>query len=304
MQGFGLSDTLGVAGFPNTEAQKASFPLPRVDIARVYLQQTFGLGGGQETIEDGPNQLAGTKDISRITVTFGRFAVTDFFDNNIYSHDGRTSFMNWNLYCCGSYDWTMDKVGYTWGALTELNQKDWAFRAGYFLVPVVSNVDNYDTHIPERGEYAAELELRYSLLTQPGKLRLFAWVNRANMGRYSESLAMPMSTPGYPDITLTREIRTNYGVVANIEQALSDDLGVFSRVSWSPGLVEIIGWTDCDESLSFGRPQVVAFITAPNARLSSQSVQQMISTRPGLQLTRENTPRSSLSACSMLATTP
>jgi high affinity Mn2+ porin len=252
MQGFGLSDTMGVAGFPNTEAQKASFPLPRVDVARFYLQQTFGLGGGQQTIEDGPNQLAGTKDISRITVTFGRFAVTDFFDNNIYSHDGRTSFMNWNLYCCGSYDWTMDKISYTWGALTELNQKDWAFRAGYFLVPVVSNVDNYDTHIPERGEYAAELELRYSLLTQPGKLRLFAWVNRANMGSYSEALAMPVTTPGYPDITLTREIRTNYGVVANIEQALNDDLGVFSRVSWSPGLVEIIGWTDCDESLSFG----------------------------------------------------
>jgi len=57
-QGFGLSDTLGVAGFPNTEAQKASFPMPRFNLARVYLQQTYGLGGEQETIEDGPNQIA------------------------------------------------------------------------------------------------------------------------------------------------------------------------------------------------------------------------------------------------------
>ena len=116
-QGFGLSDTVGVAGFPNTEAQKASFPMPRFNLARVYFQQTFGLGGEQETIADGPNQLAGKEDISRITITAGKLSVTDFFDNNAYAHDGRTQFMNWQLYCCGAYDWTMDQISYTWGAL-------------------------------------------------------------------------------------------------------------------------------------------------------------------------------------------
>lgn len=63
---------------------------------------------------------------------------------------------------------------------------------------------------------------------------------------------MPATTPNYPDITQTRQLRTNYGFVANMEQAITSDLGIFSRASWSPGLVEIIGWTDCDESLSFG----------------------------------------------------
>ena len=252
MQGFGLSDTLGVAGFPNNEAQKAAFAMPRIDMARVYLQQTFGLGGEQETIEDGPNQLAGKKDISRITVTAGRFAVTDFFDGNTYAHDGRTSFFNWQLNCCGSYDWTMDKISYTWGALVELNQKYWAFRTGYFLVPNISNGNNFDTHIPERGEYISELELRYSLFSQPGKLRLMGWTNIANAGSYADALAMPVTTLNYPDITQTRQVRTNYGFAANVEQAITSDLGVFSRASWSPGLVEIIGWTDCDESLSFG----------------------------------------------------
>jgi hypothetical protein len=33
-------------------------------------------------MEDGPNQLAGKQDISRITVTAGKFQVTDLFDNN------------------------------------------------------------------------------------------------------------------------------------------------------------------------------------------------------------------------------
>jgi high affinity Mn2+ porin len=252
MQGFGLNNTLGVAGFPNGEAQKSNFPMPRIDIARVFVRQTFGLGGEQETIEDGPNQLAGKQDISRITVTAGRFAVLDIFEGNAYSHDPRVDFLNWNMYCCGSYDVTMDKIGYTWGAAAELNQKSWALRAGYFLVPVVSNVNSYDAHIFERGEYIGELELRYSLLSQPGKLRLMGWANIANTGSYADALAMPVTTPNYPDITQTRHVRTNYGFVANMEQAITSDLGIFSRASWSPGLVEIIGWTDCDQSLSFG----------------------------------------------------
>jgi high affinity Mn2+ porin len=212
-QGKGLSTTHGIAAFPSFEAQKASFPMPRLDMARVYVQQTFGLGGEQETIEDGPNQIAGKKDISRITLIAGRFAVTDFFDNNAYAHDGRTQFFNWNMNCCGSYDWTMDQISYTWGAMAELNQKFWAFRAGYFLVPVVSNVDNFDTNFPD-GEYIGELELRYPLFAEPGKLRLMAWANRANAGSYAAALAEPLTTPTYPDITLVRQVRTNYGFAA------------------------------------------------------------------------------------------
>ena len=49
-----------------------------------------------------------------------------------------------------------------------------------------------------------------------------------------------------------REPRTNYGFAANLEQAITADLGVFSRASWNPGQDEILGWTDCDESASAG----------------------------------------------------
>ena len=270
-QGFGLSTTRGIAGFPNFEAQKASFPMPRFDLARIYAQQTFGLGGEQETIEDGPNQIAGKEDISRITLIAGRLSVTDFFDNNAYAHDGRTQFLNWNIDCCGAYDWTMDQISYTWGAMVELNQKFWAFRAGYFLVPVVSNVDEFDTNFPN-GEYIGELELRYSLFSEPGKLRLMAWANRANMGSYAAALAEPITTPNYPDITLVRQVRTNYGFNANLEQAITADLGVFSRASWSPGLDEIIGWTDCDESLSAGAQLKGTSWGRPNDRIGVAGV--------------------------------
>ena len=251
-QGFGLNDTHGVAAFPNGEAQKASFAAPRFVVDRVVLRQTFGLGGEQDTVKDGPNQLAGASDISRITVAVGRLAVTDYFDGNTYASDPRTNFLNWNTYGAGAYDWTMDQLSWTWGALAELNQKDWAFRVGYFLLPTVSSTNTFDMHIPDRGQYAAEFEWRYSLVSQPGKLRLFGWVNHGTMGGYAAAIALPVTTPDYPDITLTRQVRTNPGVVLNAEQAITDDLGLFSRASWSPGQVEILGGTEGSESWSLG----------------------------------------------------
>lgn len=252
MQGFGLDSVHGVAAFPNGEAQKSNFPTPRFNMARMYLRQTWGLGGEQEVIPDGPNQLATKQDISRITVTAGKFSVLDFFNLNAYSGEPRTGFLNWNMYGGGSYDWTMDRLSWTWGAMAEINQKHWAFRAGYFLLPTVSNIDNFDMHIPQRGEYVAELELRYSLLGEPGKLRLFGWVNHGTMGSYSEAVALPVTSPDYPDITATRRTRTNYGVVVNLEQAVTGDLGIFSRVTWSPGHTELIGWTDAHRTVSLG----------------------------------------------------
>jgi len=277
MQGNGLSDTFGLAAYPNGEAQKSGFPYPRLNIARVFVRKTFGLGGEQETLEDGPNQLPGKQDVSRITVAAGKMSVIDIFDNNPYAHDPRTNFMNWNMYCCGSYDLTMDKVGYTWGAYAELNQKYWAFRAGYFLMPVISNDNRFDTHIPDRGEYIAELELRYSVAAQPGKLRLIGWVNRANAGSYAEAVALPVTSLNYPDIALTRRVRNNYGFVVNVEQAITQDFGLFSRASWNAGQTEKMGWTDTDQSLSFGGSLKGTSWGRPNDRIGVSGVVEGLS---------------------------
>jgi high affinity Mn2+ porin len=249
-QGFGLSDTTGVAGFPNGEAQKSNFPVPRPNAARLFLRQTFGLGGEQEKVEDGPNQIAGMRDVSRITVTVGKLAVPDTFNQNSYANDPRTQFFNWSVWGAGAFDYPGDRVGLTWGAIVELNQKSWALRAGYFLIPVVSNTDRFD-RVP-RGGYMAELEERYTLFGQPGILRLLGWVNHANMGSYADATAESPITPNYPDITLTRQLRDNYGFVINAEQKINDDLGVFSRVSWNAGHDEIMSWTDVSQSLSVG----------------------------------------------------
>ena len=83
-KGFGLDSTHGLGGFSNGEAQKGGFPFPHYNTARLFVRETLGLGGEQETIDDGQNQFGGKVDVSRLTFTVGRMSVTDIFDQNAY----------------------------------------------------------------------------------------------------------------------------------------------------------------------------------------------------------------------------
>jgi high affinity Mn2+ porin len=249
LQGFGLNDTVGVAGFPNGEAQKSNFPYPHYNTSRLFLRQTFGFGGEQEELASGPGQLGGKVDVSRLTVQAGKFAVTDIFDGNAYAKDTRKDFMNWSMWAPGAFDYSADKVGLTYGATAEFNQKQWALRAGYFLMVGTSNANNFDSRVFQRGEYVLELETRYSLFSQPGKLRTIAWLNSAYSGSYRETLDNPALNL---DIAQTREGRIKYGYVFNLEQALTDDIGLFGRWSRNDGKTEIMAFTDIDASLATG----------------------------------------------------
>jgi high affinity Mn2+ porin len=249
LQGFGLNDTVGAAGFPNGEAQKSNFPYPHYNTSRLFLRQTFGFGGEQEELASGPGQLAGKVDVSRLTVQAGKFAVLDVFDGNSYAKDTRKDFMNWSMWAPGAFDYSADKVGLTYGATAELNQKQWALRSGYFLMQSVSNANSFDTKVFERGTYVLELETRFSLFNQPGKLRTIAWLNSAFSGSYRETLNNPAFNL---DIAQTRTGRIKYGYVVSLEQALTDEVGVFGRWSWNDGKTEIMAFTDIDASLSLG----------------------------------------------------
>jgi high affinity Mn2+ porin len=251
-QGFGLNGTLGLAGFSNGEAQKAGAPFPKIRAQRYYLRQTFGLGGEQEDVADGPNQLPGKRDIDRITVIVGRFAVGDFFDNNAYAHDPRADFMNWALWESGAYDFPADLPGYTRGAVVELNRKDWAVRAGLFQVPSAPNSDELTF---KTGGTAIEFEERHTILDQPGKLRLGAFANSGNTANYREVLAAAAANPALDinDIaTATQRDRPKYGFWINLEQQIVNDVGLFARASWNDGQNQILSFTDIDRSLSAG----------------------------------------------------
>jgi high affinity Mn2+ porin len=247
LQGFGFNDTVGIAGFTNGEAQRSNFPYPHYNTTRLFARQTFGLGGEQEELDNGPTQLSDKADISRLTLQAGKFAVLDVFDGNAYAKDTRKDFMNWSMWAPGAFDYSADKVGLSYGVTAELNQKQWALRGGYFLMDSESNSNSFDTRLFQRGAYMLELETRYSLLGQPGKLRTLGWLNSAYMGSYRDTL----NSPAF-DITQTRAGRIKYGYAVNVEQAVTDDIGLFGRWSWNDGKTEIMAFTDIDASLALG----------------------------------------------------
>jgi high affinity Mn2+ porin len=251
-QGFGLNGTLGLAGFPNGEAQKAGSAYPKIRPQRYYLKQTFGLGGEQEDIADAANQLPGKRDIDRVTVMVGRFAIGDFFDGNSYAKDPRADFMNWAMWSSAAYDFPADLPGYTRGAVIELNRKDWAVRAGVFEVPTAPNSDVLTY---KGGGAVVELEERYAILDQPGKLRLGAFGNQGHTASYREALAIVAADPSLDINATTASIRhtlPKYGFYANMEQQIAKDVGLFARASWNDGQNEILSFTDIDRSISGG----------------------------------------------------
>src|SRR5207344_1387229 len=106
-----------------------------------------------------------------------------------------------------------------------------------------------------RGGYLLELETRYALLSRPGKLRLLGWLTNTFSGSYRDAVNLAAATPGLDAtdaIVQTRRGRIKYGYVVNLEQSVTDDIGLFGRWSWNDGKNEIMAFTDIDASLSFG----------------------------------------------------
>ena len=118
-QGFGLSNTFGVAGYPSGEAYKLGKAEPYFLVQRGFLRQTINLSGETEKLEPGLNQLGGTQRANRVVFTVGKFSVVDIFDTNIYAHDPRNDFLNWSIMDQGAFDYAANAWGYTYGGAAE-----------------------------------------------------------------------------------------------------------------------------------------------------------------------------------------
>lgn len=252
-QGVPMSNLLGLAGFPNGELARTSGASPTFYRARLFLRQTFNLGWEAEYLDSDANQLAGFADKNRLVITAGNLSVLDIFDDNRYSHDPRTQFMNWGLFTHGAYDYAADARGYTWGLAIEYLHDDWAIRAGRFIQPSEPNMLKLDERIFRHYGDQIEFEHSHQLAGQPGKLRLLVFRNRAIMARYDDALSLAAQTGSVPDINLVRHgEQIKHGLGINLEQAITNDIGVFARASWADGKTETYAFTHIDRNLALG----------------------------------------------------
>jgi high affinity Mn2+ porin len=247
--GLGFSGVQGVAGFPNGEITRVGTPEPTPYIARLFWRQTCCLGDETEKVEDEANQIAGTRPVDRLTLVVGKLAATDVVDDNRYSHDPRTQFLDWSIMYNSAWDYPANVRGYTYGIALDYNQKVWAWRYGIFAEPEVANGAPLDPRFVKANGQVTEWELRYTANGGPGKVRLLAYLNHAHMGDYREAIvAMPVN----PNITLTERYRFKYGFGLNWEQELTRDLGVFSRLGWNDGHTESWAFTEVDRTAVLG----------------------------------------------------
>ena len=250
-QGFGLSNTLGVAGFPSGEAYKVGSTSPYFRVPRLFIRQIFDLGGVTESVESGANQLAGTRTHDNFIVIVGKFSVVDIFDTNAYAHDPRSDLLNWSIIDSGAFDYAADAWGYTYGAAAEWTKGDWSLRGGFFDL---SSVPNGKTVERNFDEYAliGEVEERHELGGHAGKVKLLGFVNRGRMARYDDAVQLAQDTGGIPDAASVRHFASRPGFAVIVEQELAQGIGAFARASANDGSKEAYEFTEINRSLAGG----------------------------------------------------
>lgn len=254
-QGFGLSDTRGIAGFTNGDAQKGGNRIGVLSPARLFLRQTFALGDERQWRSGDFNQLAGDVPSRRIVVTIGKFAALDIFQSSAYASDPRRQFWNWSIWAPGAWDFAADVRGYTQGLAVELvADPTFAVRYGALLLPTESNGGQLG-YRSDSVNHVLELSYAHSWFGRPGMIKPFAFYSEGRMGVYQQALSIVASGSGTiaDAISATRRYgNRKWGAGILVDQKISDHVGAFLRASWSDGKTETIAFTQIDRSISAG----------------------------------------------------
>jgi len=250
-QGFGLSNTLGVAGFPSGEAYKVGKSTPYAKLPRLFLRQTIDLGGAREAVDADLNQMRGARTADRLVITIGKFGVTDIFDANTLAHDPRHDFLNWSVIDTGSFDYAADAWGYTYGAAVEWYVGRWTLRAGVFDLSTIPNTTSLERDFSEF-QAVVEIEERHNIGGRDGKLEITGFVSRGRMGKFSDAIRLAEATGQPASIAAVRRYQSRPGISFNLEQDVTDDLGVFAHGGVDDATKETYEFTDIDRTLAIG----------------------------------------------------
>jgi high affinity Mn2+ porin len=250
-QGFGLSNTEGIAGYPSGASFKVGAGVPYARIQRAFLRQTIDLGGDSEKVPADQNQFAGSNTADRLVISIGKYSVSDVFDQNKYAQNPRKDFMNWALIDTGSFDYAADAWGYSYGAAAEWYEGSWTVRGGIFDLSTVPNSTDLDPNFGQF-QWVGEIERRYDLWSHPGKIAFTGFLTRARLGTYQDAIALAQVTGGATDTAAVRQYRSRTGLGINLEQEITSDLGVFARAGFANGDIEPDSYTDIDRTVAAG----------------------------------------------------
>jgi high affinity Mn2+ porin len=251
--GRGFSGATGLANSPNGEMPRVQTATPKPYLARLYFTQDFGFGTEREATDSDQNQLAGSRPMTRYSITAGHFAITDFFDDNRYSHDPRTQFMGWAVMYNGAWDYAADTRGYTWGWVHEFHTRNWSVRYASAAMPRVANGERFDRQLLRDRSDVFEGGFHAKIREHEGAVRLLSYFNRFDGGAYADAIRRAQATGAQPDITIGPKPGTlKYGFGVSADQEILKDLGVFGRLGWNDGKTESFAFTAMDRLATLG----------------------------------------------------
>lgn len=253
--GHGLSGGAGLGGFTDLDIVRTPDLGDAPYLARFLVEKTFSLGGGAVENDRGYLSLPKSLPARRIELWVGKFSTVDFFDVNPVGSDSHLQFMNWAVDNNAAYDYAANTRGYTWGAVVQFYDHDWAVRFGEAMMPKVANGENLDADLARAHSENLEFELHPTLFPHHATvLRLLSYVNHADMGSYREAIDgfLAGRTP-VPEITAyRRQGRVKYGFGINAYQDAGHGARLFARLGWNDGRNESFAYTEVDRTASFG----------------------------------------------------
>jgi hypothetical protein len=265
-----LSQLKGLgAAIQDFELQKSGAEAPEVYLSRAYLKQTFGFGGSRVIKESGQQQLGKAYDSRRLVLVVGKFSILDFLDKNAFDIDPRQGFYSMAFMTYSAYDFAADARGYSWGGVSEFYWDAWALRFGHMTPPKNPNQLPVDFRLFKFFGDQIELEHDHQIRGQKGMVRVLAYRNRENIGRFQDAIAAFQANPQHnattcvgfnygsnnvnaPDLCWARKPNVKSGVGIFAEQYVARDIGVFSRAMISDGKTEVDAYTSTDRSFSLG----------------------------------------------------
>ena len=233
--------------YTSGEAYKLGFSYPYARMQRTFLRQTINLGGEAGKVDADINQFANTITSNRLVLTVGKFGIVDIFDTNKYANSPKTDFLNWALINAGTFDYAGDAWGYTYGGAVEWYQDCWTLRGGVFDLSATPAGGDSPASLWSRlrpstsSRWSANSRSRYQLWGQPGKLKVTGFLSRGRAGAFQDAINLAQLTGQPADITAVRTYTSRPGVSLNLEQQVSETVGVFARAGWADGTHRALG---------------------------------------------------------------
>jgi hypothetical protein len=214
-------------------------------------------------------QLGTVVDARRLVITAGNFTILDVFDRNSVSGDYRQNLINMAFMTYSSWDFPSDARGYSWGGTAELYWDDWAFRLGRITPPKNPNQLAIDFRLLKFYGDELEVEHDHKIFGRSGAVRLLGYHNRVDTGRFADAIGAFEADPaknattctGFnygsgnvdaPDLCWARKPNDKFGIGLDVEQHITQDVGVFARGMYSDGQTEVDAFNPADRSFAYG----------------------------------------------------